>query len=133
MKIVRYYYYRVYKYFEKGDAVPFFSTFLVIILFLYFNLITLINFMGILMGFDFTLPVVGGMGKFWPLIFIIPLFALFYVCLKKQGIHDRILEEFQEETKKKRISSGLMTILYFIASIGLSVASLWIREKIRGY
>lgn len=131
--MLKYYYCRVYKYFEKGDAVPFFSTFLVIVLFLYFNLITILEFLGILIGFNFKLPVVDGVGKFWPVIFILPFFALFYFFLKRRGFHEKIIQEFSEESRNKRNLSALITILYFISSIGLFVVSLWFREKIRGY
>jgi len=133
MKILKYYYYRIYKYFEKGDAVPFFSTFLVIIVFLYFNLITLLEFIGILIGFSFKLLVIGGVWKFWPIIFILPIFGLFYYCLKSRGNHESIIKEFEGESRKQFILSSLIAILYFIISIGLFVGSLWLREKVRGY
>ena len=133
MYFLQYYYFRLYKYFSNGDAIPFFSTFLVITVFGYFNLITFVDFLSIIMDKRLEVPAISGIGKFWPVIFLAPLFGLFHYYLKTLGNHSMIMNRFDKETSKPRILSVLFVIIYFIVSIGLFVFILWLRQKIRHY
>lgn len=133
MFFLQYYYFRLYKYFSNGDAIPFFSTFLVIAVFGYFNLITLFDFLSIIMDKRVELLVISGIGKFWPVMFLAPLFGLFHYYLKTLGNHSMIMDRFDKETSKQRIVSVLSVIIYFVVSIGLFVLILWLRQEVRRY
>ncbi|PYF74198.1 hypothetical protein B0O44_104369 [Pedobacter nutrimenti] len=123
MKLIRYYYYRMYKYFSTGDVVPFFSTFTVISVFFYFNIITLIDiFLFIIGGVKVKLLVVeSGVGRLWPALIFLPLYGLFYYYMKRLGHHDKIIDEFKDETKKQKLLSTLFVVTYFVGSIVLFV------------
>jgi hypothetical protein len=43
MKIIRYYYYRLYKYFQAGTEIPFFKTYSVLFIFLFINILTFLK------------------------------------------------------------------------------------------
>lgn len=70
---------------------------------------------------------------FWPLVFIVPLFVLFYFRLVRLGLHDLIFAEYAKETKKQKINRGGGIILYFIGSILLFILVLLLRQKLMGY
>ncbi len=132
--LLRYYYYRLYSYFSNGDAIPFFSTFLVIMVFACFNLVTLIDIVfSLIFRYKVVLPVFGGYGQLWYLLIIIPAYMLYHYYLKDLENHGKIIEEFKTETKRQRLISSIWVTMYFVGSIGLFILTLWLREKIRGY
>ncbi len=133
MRLFRYYYYRIYSYYSTEPA-PFFKVFAVIFVGAFFNFLALASLVSVLLEIRFTFfTVEKGIGRLWPLIFILPLFGVLLHFFKKQGYHDRILGEFKDETPKQKFKSGVFVILYFVGSIALFVLSLWIREKVNGY
>jgi hypothetical protein len=134
MRLLKYYYFRLYSYYSKGDSVPFLSTFLVVFIFAFFNFLSLLALVAIISKEKFTLPVVEkGTGRLWPLLIVLPLFGLLIYLFKKKGYHDIILEEFRNETSRQKFLSKLFVILYFISSIALFVIALFLRERIAGY
>ncbi|ALL06959.1 hypothetical protein AQ505_16570 [Pedobacter sp. PACM 27299] len=134
IRFLKYYYFRIFSYFSDGSSIPLFRTFAIMFVFVYFNLLALITLI-FSVGLNIRLnhPVGNGVRWFLPLVFIVPLFALFYHRLKRSGLHDLIFEEYSKETKKQKISRGWIIILYFIGSILLFISVLWLRQKIRGY
>lgn len=134
LRFLRYYYYRVFSYYSKGDSVPFLSTFLVIFVVAFFNFLALASIVSIILKINFTFfTVEKGIGRLCSLLFILPLFGIFLHHFKKHAYHDRIIEEFKDETPKQKSKSGLFVILYFVGSLILFIASLWLRDKISGY
>lgn len=134
IQLLKYYYFRMFSYFSNGSSIPIFRAFAVMFVFAYFNLLalsTLILSVGLNVKLD--LPVGSGVRWFWPLIIIIPLFALFYYRLKRFGLHDLIFEKYSKETKREKVNGGWIIILYFVGSILLFVFALWLRQIIRGY
>ena len=126
----KYYYYRMFNYFSDGSSIPLFRAFAIMFVFAYFNLAalsTLIFSVGL--NVRFNLPVEG----FWPLIIIVPSFALFYYFLKRYDLHNLIFEKYSTETKRQKIVRGRLVIFYFICSILFFVLALWIRQVVRGY
>ena len=135
MRVLRYYYYRIYSYYSKGDPDPYFATFLVIFLFGFFNFLAIIDILfSVIAGNEIIyFTVKSGIGRLWPALIILPLFSLFYYYFKKRGYHEKILEEFKNETRRQRLMSRLFVILYFMGSIALMGLGLWARQVIRGY
>lgn len=129
IQLLKYYYFRMFSYFSNGSSIPIFRAFAVMFVFAYFNLLalsTLILSVGLNVKLD--LPVGSGVRWFWPLIIIIPLFALFYYRLKRFGLHDLIFEKYSKETKREKVNGGWIIILYFVGSILLFVFALWLRQ-----
>lgn len=134
MRLFRYYYYSVFNYFFNGSSIPFFQTFAVIIVFAFFNVLTLLNLIfSIGFGIKITLPVGSGIKWFLPVLIILPLFALFYYYFKKLKSHETIMKQFQNESSRQKYLSRLFVIIYFISSIALFVFVLWLRQQIRHY
>lgn len=78
MRIFRYYYFRIYTYYSKGDPDPFLKTFVVIFAGAFFNFLTLASAMSIILKVKFTFfTVEKGIGRLWPLLLLLPLFGLF--------------------------------------------------------
>jgi len=131
---LKYYYFRMYSYFSGSSSIPVFRTFAIMFIFTYFNVLSLFTLIvSVVSNIKFTLPEGTGMMWFWPLLFVVPLFALFYYRLKYCGLHDLIIEEYSGQTKKQRLSGGWRIVVYFIASVLFFVLSLWLRQIIRGY
>lgn len=134
MRLLRYYYYRVYNYYKKADPDPFFKTFAVVFVGAFFNFLALASITSIFLKIKFVFfTVEKGVGRLWPLLFILPLFGILFHYFKKQDYHNKIDDEFKNETPKQKFRSGFFVILYFVGTITLFVLSLWIREKIDGY
>lgn len=130
----KYYYFRIFNYFSDSSSIPLFRTFAVMFVFAYFNLLALSTLIfSVVLNIKITLPVGSEVRWFWPLIFIVPLFVLFYSRLKRSGLHNLIFEEYSEETKRQKVNGGWNIILYFISSILLFVLTLWLRQVVRGY
>jgi len=80
MKIIRYYYYRLYKYFQAGTEIPFFKTYSVLFIFLFINILKFLKVILLLTHqHKFTLFAAEGFEKLWWLILILPLFILVQV------------------------------------------------------
>ena len=134
MRILKYYYFRVYSYYSNGDSVPLLSTFLVIFLFAFFNLLSFLAVISSIMKFKFTLPVFEkGPGRLLPLLIVLPFFGLFYYLVKVRDLHNTIIGEFKEETSRGKFLSKLSVLIYFVSSIVLIVMSLFLRERLAGY
>lgn len=134
IRFFKYYYFRLFSYFSDGSSIPLFRTFAIMFVFAYLNLLALTRLI-FSVGLNIRLnhPVGNGVRWFWPLVFIVSLFALLNHRLKRSGLHDLIFEEYSKETKKQKINRGWIIILYFIGSILLFISVLWLRQKIRGY
>jgi hypothetical protein len=123
----------MFSYFSDASSIPIFRAFAVMIVFAYFNLLALsILFFSVGLDIRLNLPVESGVKWFWPLIIIIPLFALFYYRLKRLGLHDLISENYSKETKQEKVNGGCIIIFYFVGSIMLFVLTLWLRQITRG-
>lgn len=134
MRALRYYYYRIYTYYSKGDPNPSLKTFIVIFVGAFFNFLTLASAMSIILKIRFTFfAVEKGAGRLWPLLFLLPLYGLFTYYFRKLEYHGKIIREFSDETRIQKYRSGLFVILYFVTTIILFVVSLWIRQKANGY
>lgn len=134
IQFFKYYYFRMFSYFSDGSSIPIFRTFSIMFVFAYFNLLTF-SILIFSVGFNvkLTLQVGSGITWFWPVIFIVPLFALFYHRLKWRGLHDLIFKEYSNETKKEKTNGGWTVVTYFISSMLFFVLALWLRQVVRGY
>jgi hypothetical protein len=133
MRIFRYFYFRLYNYYKNSPS-PFFSTSMAIIVFTIFNLFTLAGLLLSVIGnLKIVIPTGDGVTRLVPLIFIVPIYGIFYFFIKRKGYHDIIMEEFRNETANKKFLSSLFVIIYFIISVSLFVLTLWLRRKFRGY
>jgi len=127
MRIVRYYYYRLYQYFQDGSEIPFFKTYGVLFVFFFINTLTILK--GILLlthQHKFTLFAIQGLAKLC-LILVIPLFILFRYLMIHLDTQELIINEFKGETKKRRNLSAFFTILYFFVSMALFFSILRMR------
>lgn len=131
MRVFKYYYYRLFSYFQGGSSVPFFRVFLIIFAFALLNFLSVMSLCGVILDKDLKLTFVEKANHFWSLVIIVPLFGLFYYYLKKLGYHKIIFEEFDKETTKEKRSSQVIVILYFIISIIFFVLSLWLKQEIK--
>jgi hypothetical protein len=130
MKVLRYYYYRLYKYFSNGGNIPFFSTYILIIAFLFINFLSFVDLIYPFFGLGkLNFPA----NRFWSLLVIIPGFIIFNHVLKTMSYHDQIIAEFEIETKRSKNTSIVLVIVYFVFSMGFFAFSLWFREKLWGY
>ncbi|WP_316833042.1 hypothetical protein [Pedobacter aquatilis] len=118
MKIFKYYYYRLFTYFEDGTAIPFFKTYCVMLCFVFINILTLLKLILAQLNQEkFMLFTGQGLDKLWWLLLILPGYLLFKYELIRSGSHDRIIEEFKNETKKNKYISAFFTVLYFLISL----------------
>lgn len=134
MKAFDHIYYRLYRYYENDRSSPMFSTFASLLVFAYFNFISLLDLIfAVGMGVKIHYFVGKGITRFWPVLLMAPLFILFRYYLKNKGNHERILNRFKDESKAERRKSRVFVFLYFTGSIALFVGVLWLRDVIRGY
>lgn len=133
MYYTRYFYYRIYKYYENGDWTPKFSTFALISLFLFFYITIILDlFTSFLLNVNIS-PNPDNYSKVWYLLFFIPLYLLYDKLIIKSGCHNKILEEFKNETRRQKTTSIIFTVLYFVLSIAFFIGALWLRQKYKGY
>lgn len=129
-----YYYFRMYKYYSNGGNIPQFRTLTTITVFFLLNILTLFTLVfDIILGKNIILPTRETHGYFWSLIPICLLLLLLYYYLNVRGYHFRIMEQFENETKKAKKRSGILTIAYFVLSFGFFVLILYLRQIIRKY
>src|SRR6476661_2724839 len=133
MKALKYYYYRMFKYYKNGDSIPYFSTFSTISVFAFFNLLTIFSLLETIIGQKFSLPEINGFKRLWLILIIIPLYIIYQQYFVKKGHHNQILKEFANETKKQKRLSIFYTIMYFVFTIVVFFFSLWIRQRIAGF
>ena len=132
--IIRYYYFRLYSYFADGDRVPFFSTFLVLTAFGYFNLITIINsILSLWLNIRFTMPVFKGWNILWLILAIACCWLVLQHYFKRLGHHDKIIDEFKNENSKQKAISKLLVLLYLLITIASFFTVLWLRQRLRGF
>lgn len=135
-RTLRYYYYRVYKYYSNERTNPFFSSFCLMSMLLYCNVLAVVNFIAVFLDSRVAgLPSFKGgrLAFFWPLLFLIPGFFIFKYLIKQSGLHRLIMQEFNDETIKHKNLSILFVFLYIICSISCFVFALWLRQEVRGY
>ncbi len=133
IKIFRYYYFRLYSYYS-GGMIPFFSTLMLIIAFMYINAMTIMNIVEVITGIKFMLPTRQTNDLFsylWPLLIVLPVCGFCYYYFKILGNHDVIFNEFANESKRNRLLHGMYVILYFLISISSFIFTLWLRQIIR--
>lgn len=136
MKAIRYFYYRLYEYYSTGRTPAFISVFCAIFGVLIFNFYTMSNLSIVIFNFkliDIQTFKGGEIGYLWPLLLLIPLYYVFDFFVRKQGLHERILEEYKNESKKARRISKAISVLYIIFSIGCFFLTLWLRDITRGF
>jgi hypothetical protein len=134
-RILGYYYFRLYKYYS-GGMIPFFSTSILIIVFIYINAITILNVAETAFDKPLNLPTRNQhslISYVWPLIIVIPVYIVCYNYLIAKNHHVEILEEFSQESKRHRVLYGSLIVLYFVISISLFVFTLWLRQAIRNW
>lgn len=129
-----YYYFRLYKYYSNGGSIPQFRSLTTITVFFLFNILTLFTlFFDIILDKNIKLPTRETHGYFWPLIPIFPFLLFFYYYLNIRGYHFRIMEQFENETKKAKKQSTILTVAYFVFSLSFFILMLYIRQIIRKY
>lgn len=118
MRFLRYYYYRLYLYYLPQNSVPMLSTFVAIFLFAFFNGLTLLNIhSAIYPELSFEIPLAkSGWKRFIPASFFFPFIGLFMYYFQK-GYHEKIMKEFEGETKKAKKISGVLVVCYFVGSM----------------
>ena len=118
MRIFRYFYYRLYRYYEGERAPTLFSVFVSIAVLFILNILALLIITTPLFNATFELPVVNsGLGCLWPWLFLGPLYGLFYYFLRIKGRHERIIHEFENETHRAKLITGILVVFYFFASL----------------
>jgi hypothetical protein len=133
LKLVRYFYFRLYKYYSEGPA-PYFKVFAAVFVGIFFNFLTLSSLISILLKTRFTFFVVEkGIGRLWPLFFILPLYGIFAYYIKNKGRHSEIMKEFKYESAEQKRRSSLAVIAYFISSFALFFLSLWLRQMFMNF
>jgi hypothetical protein len=133
MRLLKYYYYHVYTYYSKEPA-PLLKVFAVSFVGVFFNFLTIASFLSIILKTRFTFFVVGqGIGRLWPLLFLLPSYGIFLYYFKNIGYHERIMKAFSNEQSNQKPRGGVLVILYFVSSIALFPLSLYIRIKVEGY
>ena len=134
MSAFTYLYYRMYKYYDTGRDLPLFSTFVVLFVFGYFNMMSLFDLIfAVGVGLKYKYYVGKGIYRFWPLLAGTPLYMLFHYYMIKLGNHERIFDRFKDESRIESRRNGVLVVLYFIGSIGLLIGVLWLRQVVRGY
>jgi hypothetical protein len=133
MDFLNYYYYRVFKYFSDGSSIPMYRTFILFFVFAYLNFLSILNIISLVWPKRISMPEGEGISWLWPLMIVIPLFVIFYIYLKNNGVHEDIMRRFEEETQNKKRARGFLIILYFLLSIAFFVGSLWLRNEIKKY
>lgn len=134
MYLIKYFYFRMFKYFLKIDEdIPYFSTFISIASTLYLHILSIFAFVSSFTLIGKILPNPDEYNKLWYLLFYMPLYFLYDRFVIKTGCHDKILDEFKNETPKQKKISIMFTILYFIFSIAFFIGALWLRQKYKGY
>ena len=133
MYYIRYFYYRIFKYYSKGGWSAYFSSFALSSLFMLFNIATLFDlFTSFALNMKIS-PNPDEYSKLWYLLYFVPAYFLYDKFVIKSGCHDKILDEFKDETPRQKTNSTIFTILYFVFSIAFFVGSLWLRQKYKGY
>lgn len=132
-RLFNYHYRRVYSYYAKGDAVPVFSTFTFILVFGFFNILTLIDLIfSVGMGIKITMRTFDGFERIYLLLIIGAMYGIFHYLFIVKKRHSIILASEREE------SSGQLTkkyylLLYVICTIAFFVLELWLRQVTRGF
>lgn len=126
--IVRYFYYQLYSYYSQEPA-PFFKVFSAAFVSLFLNFLTLSSIISILLKTQFIFFVTDeGIGRLWPLLFIIPFFLIVKFYMKRLGCHTRIMKEFKNQSTRQNRNGRIAVITYFVGSFALFFLSLWLRQ-----
>jgi len=133
MRAIRYFYYRVFNYYQSGDEMPFFSTYLLIFISLFFHFLTILSLIETVFNVLPTSIDTGGFKRLWSALVIIPFYVLYNQYFVKAGYHEKILKEFKNETKYQKRVSSFYTVAYFIFTVIFFFLSLWLRAEVRGY
>ncbi len=131
-ELFKYYYFRVYSYFENGSVIPRIQTFSVIIVFAFINLgavYDLVAFKCFKTRITYPTFEQANLGFFTPLFIIIPLWAGMWFYFIKMGNHDKIIALFKSETLYQKKLSSALTLCYFILSLSIFFIELWLRQK----
>jgi len=128
MKVVRYFYYQLYSYYSQ-DPAPFFKVFSAAFVGLFLNFLTLSSVVSIFLKTQFIFFVTNkGIGRLWPLLFIIPLFLIVRFYMKPRDCHTRIMKEFKDQSTRQNRNGRIAVISYFVGSFALFFLSLWLRQ-----
>lgn len=135
INIFQYYCYRLYKYYLNGDFTPIISTASVVVFFAFVNIITIVDFVLILLNIHtIDLPYYDkGIYRFWPIPFIIPFWIIAYIYFKNQENYAMLENKFANEDAKRRRINGFLITLNFILSMACFISVLWMRQEMRGY
>ncbi len=133
IRLFNYHYSRVYSYFSKGDAAPVFSTFAFILVFGFFNILTLVDIIvSVGAGVKITMPTFEGFKRIYLMLVILAIYSVFHYIFVSKKKHINILKEAQGETSKQFIVRYYV-LLYVVSTIAFFVLSLWLRQVIRGF
>jgi len=123
-------YFRLYKYYDNGRSIPLVSIFCVIFAIMVFMAFGLFNVLKIFFGKElFTFPVAkaGTIMYLWPLLLFFPLYFIFKYLMQKEGLHDSIMNEFENESEKDRRKSIFMTLCVVIFPLVFFFLTLYLR------
>ena len=133
MRVVRYFYYQLYSYYSQ-DPAPLFKVFSAAFVGLFLNFLTLTSLVSILLKTHFIFFVTEkGIGRLWPLLFIIPLFLIVRFYMKRRGCHTRIMKEFKDQSTQQNRNGRIAVITNFVGSFALFFLSLWLRESMMNF
>ncbi len=130
MRLIRYYYYRLYLYYAAQGSGPMVSTFLAIFTFAFINGLTLLCiYTGIFPEQAFQIPVAkSGWKRLLPALYILPALGFFMYHFQR-GYHEKIMKEFEGETKHAKKISRFWVVSYLVGSIIVFFLSLELLRK----
>lgn len=100
--------------------------------FAFFNVLTLLDvYIAVFPEHDFDIPLAkSGWKRLAPGIVMLPLFGLWLYVFKTRGYSNKILVEFQNETKRAKFLSSALVIIYAVATILFFVLSLFLKKHV---
>lgn len=118
MRILRYIFYRFYQFMNSvgnGDVAEYYALILMSLL-IYSNIISIISGIYIVSGIKID---IGQGSKIVTGLLFFGLLILFYFLFLRKSKHLEIVNEYGQETTKKRIIGNAFIIAYILISIGL--------------
>ena len=131
MWALRYLFYRLYlwQFHLESDMAPF-NAFLLVVIFLFLNLVALVGVVETVVGRSFFLANMAQRLSYIGVLIVGALLALplYFTLLYKQR-YKRILEQFESESKRQHWIRGTSVVLYLVVSVVLVFAGAMFHGK----
>jgi hypothetical protein len=128
MKAYRYVFYKLYTWFRRSDVAEY-KALGAVYLVITFNLLTVPQIMGIIVGKKAFLP---DLPRTTLYLIAIGHLLIHYFLLVFNNRYIHIIKEFEHENEKEKKKGNLLVFLYVTDSIIISLASLYIERLVLG-